>query len=64
MTPEECPNCKEQILVYEKAVEKIGDKTLKFCSQACADAYKEIGKTTEELRKEKSLDEKITQNQK
>ena len=60
MTLEECPNCKGRILVYDKAVEKkIGDKKLKFCSQTCADAYKEITETTEEIREGKSLVERI-----
>jgi DNA-directed RNA polymerase subunit M/transcription elongation factor TFIIS len=49
MTPEECPNCKEQVLVYEKAVEKkIDGETLRFCSEACATAYKEAKKTRED----------------
>jgi hypothetical protein len=34
-------------------VKKIGGKTMKFCSLACADAYKEVGKKSEELSKEK-----------
>ena len=49
-TPEECPNCKENVLVYGKVVEKkIGDKTIKFCSLACANAYKETGTKREEV---------------
>lgn len=53
---EECPSCRENILVYEKAVErKVGDKTLRFCSQACADAYEEIGKKREEVKESTKL---------
>lgn len=44
-SPEECPNCKENVLVYGKAVEKkIGNKTLKFCSDTCAIAYAEANR--------------------
>jgi hypothetical protein len=54
MIEEECPNCKEKISVHDHIVEKkIGGKTMKFCSLACADAYKEVGKTREEVGKEK-----------
>jgi len=54
MIEEECPNCKEKISVHDDTVEKkIGGKTMKFCSLACADAYKEVGKTREEVGKEK-----------
>jgi hypothetical protein len=47
VTREKCANCEESI--DEKDVEKkIGDKTLKFCSEACAVAYKETRRTYEE----------------
>ncbi len=45
ISPEECPECKENVLVYGKAVEKkIGNKTLKFCSETCAVAYAEANR--------------------
>ncbi|MGD0329100.1 MAG: hypothetical protein ABSB40_01485 [Nitrososphaeria archaeon] len=54
MVEEECPNCKEKISVQDNiVVKKIGGKTMKFCSLACADAYKEVGKKREESTKEK-----------
>lgn len=54
MVEEVCPNCKEKISVHDDTVvKKIGGKTMKFCSLACADAYKEVGKKSEELSREK-----------
>jgi hypothetical protein len=46
---------RDEKIVPERAVKNsVYGSTFKFCSQTCDDAYKEIGRTTEEIRREKA----------
>jgi YHS domain-containing protein len=67
MTTEECPSCREEIAgcLYcgeqitvsdelEPFERKVGGKTFKFCSEACADAYKEVKRKREDLTEQES----------
>jgi hypothetical protein len=53
MEMEKCTNCKEEI-VLEKSVKKnVSESTFKFCSEACADAYKEsVTRRGEEIKEQ------------
>lgn len=51
MITEEYPNCKEHT---KKGIDKeIGSKIFRFCSQACAEAYKETNRRYGEIIREK-----------
>ena len=56
---ENCPTCKKKIAQENAKELKIGQKTYKFCSQTCADAFKEISKTHEEIDKERKPDVRL-----
>lgn len=50
---ERCTNCKEKIVPENSVKETINGSTFKFCSQACAEAYKETTKLKGEEIKER-----------
>ncbi|MGD0330004.1 MAG: hypothetical protein ABSB40_06100 [Nitrososphaeria archaeon] len=59
-TNEVLPNVGEKVF-HEKAVNrKVQGGSLKFCSQACAEAYKEINKTHKEVIEEEETISTVT----